>query len=454
MALRIITSNRMEVLVEELASVVKRPLASVFVPEIIVVQSKGMQRWLAMELAKNLGVWANAEFPFPNALIDRLFTSVIPNLTDPPEISSFHPDVLTWHIMEVLPGYLEQADFQPLAAYLAEDPAGLKRLQLAGVIADTYDQYTIYRSDLLASWENGAADGWQASLWRELVKNNSHHHRASLLMQFRRQLGRGKQKPADLPQRISLIGIPTLPPFHLEVLTAIARHTQVNLFLLNPCRQYWGRIVPERALPRIGQQEFDFSGGADYFETGNPLLASFGRTGRDFFETLISDCGEVAPEESFMEPDGNCLLHAIQGDILDLRDRRSEQKSIVSCTDDSLRIHSCHSPMREVEVLYDQLLHRLDQDPSLSPRDILVMTPDIESYAPYISAVFGSPERAEEKIPFSIADRSLRREGEAAETFLAILDLCGSRFTVTQVLDIVEAAPVLRRYGWPRAIWT
>ncbi|WP_243370963.1 exodeoxyribonuclease V subunit gamma [Geotalea sp. SG265] len=447
MALNIITSNRMELLIERLAAVVKMPLADAFIPEIIVVQSKGMQRWLAMELARKLGVWANARYPFPNALIDRLFASIIPDCAEVPETSPFHPDVLTWRIMELLPRHLHESSFQSVAAYLADDDNGLKLLQLAGVIADTYDQYTIYRADMVSAWEKGESAGWQASLWRELAISTPRRHRAALLSQFRRQLARGKFKPADLPRRISLIGISSLPPFHLEVLAAIARHTEVNLFLLNPCRQYWGGIVPERALPRTGQQEFDFSGSSGYFETGNPLLASFGRTGRDFFEILMGAGEDVSPEESFTEPGEDSLLHLLQGDILDLRDRRHAATATISPSDDSLRIHACHSPMREVEVLYDQLLHLLDRNPSLAQRDILVMTPDIESYAPYISAVFGSPERAEERIPFSIADRSLRREGEAAETFLAILDLFGSRFTVTQVLNIVEKAPVLRRFG-------
>ncbi len=447
MTLRIHTSNRMETLVEQLAGVVCQPLPSVFDPEIIVVQSKGMQRWLAMELAQRTGIWANGRFPFPNAIIDNFFSCTIPDLASLPDLSSFNPEVLIWRIMELLPSFLGCPGFEQVTAYLAGDINGLKRLQFAGAIADTFDQYTLYRPEMIMSWERGEGDGWQPHLWRQLSRNSKEPHRASLLMQFRRQLGRNGTVIRRLPHRLSLIGIPALPPFHMEVLTAIAGYTEVNLFLLNPCREYWGAIVSEKELARKGQQEFDFSGGTSYFEAGNPLLASFGRVGKDFFETLISDCGEVDYADTFVDPGEDCLLHAIQGDILQLRDRRKDGGSIVPQGDDSLRIHSCHSAMREVEVLYDQLLHRLDCDPTLSPRDILVMTPDIESYAPYISAVFGSPERPEQRLPFSIADRSLRRETEAGEAFLAILGLCGSRFSVTQVMDILETAMVLRRYA-------
>lgn len=444
MTLRIHTSNRMETLVELLTHVVRQPLSSVFTPEIIVVQSKGMQRWLSMELASRTGIWANGEFPFPNAIIDRFFSSIIPDRPTVPECSSFHPEVLLWRVLESLPRFLGRKGFEIVAAYLTNDLTGLKALQLAGAIADTFDQYTVYRPEMLARWERGEGDDWQATLWRELARQASGPHRASRLLRFRKLINSG-QVPVNLPRRISLIGIPTLPPFHMEVLTAIAAYAEVNLFLLNPCREYWGGIVSEKEMTRMGQQEFDFSGERTYLETGNPLLASFGRIGRNFFETLISN-GEADYVDTFVEPGEDSLLHAIQGDILNLRDRRGACRDI-SPRDHSLRVHSCHSAMREVEVLYDQLLHRLDLDPTLFPRDILVMTPDIESYAPYISAVFGSPERPEEYLPFSIADRSLRRDGAAGEALLAILNLHGSRFTVTQVLDILENPLVSGRFG-------
>ena len=448
MPLKIYTSNRMETLVDQLAAVVGKPLPSPFTPETIVVQSKGMQRWLAMELARRFGVWANGEFPFPNAVVEALFRSAIPDLAETPQVSSFHPDVLTWRLMELLPASLGCPGFEPLAGYLADAGDGLKRLQLAEKIADTFDQYTIYRPELLLSWEEGAEGGWQALLWRELVRNATDRHRAALLAEFRRRINRPDAAAAELPGRVSLIGIPTLPPFHMEVLAGIARQTEINLFLLNPCREYWGKIVSERELARLERRELDEDPLHGYFETGNPLLASMGGIGRDFFDSLIGDCGDAEFSDTFTEIRGSGLLHAIQADILDLRDRGAAgNRGIISPTDDTLRIHSCHSAMREIEVLYDQLLSLFDDDPTLSPRDILVMTPDIEAYAPYISAVFGTPERPEQRIPYSIADRSLRREGETAEVLLAILQLCGSRFAITEVLDILEAAPVCRCFG-------
>jgi len=440
MPLKIYTSNRMERLVDDLESVVRAPHPAPFTPftkEIVVVQSKGMQRWLSMELAQRIGVWANCEYPFPNKIVETLFAALLPDC--PPESPVFRPEVMTWRLMGLLHDSIGLPGFEEISGYLADDRDGLKRMQLAQRIADTFDRYTVYRPELLLAWETGAEGGWQALLWRALTAGLTQRHRARLLAEFRDGIG---SVPLKNQARISLIGIPTLPPFHLEVLSRVALHTEVNLFLLNPCREYWGQIVSERELARLEQRGMDQG---EWYETGNPLLASWGKLGREFFESIIGDCGDPERTESFAEIPADSLLHTIQGDILDLRDLTGKRQ--VTGDDLSVLVHSCHSPMREVELLYDTLLSLFEAGSDLSPRDVLVMTPDIERFAPYISAVFDTPEGVGVRIPYSIADRSLMNEGESAQALLAILRLCGGRYGVSTVLDILESPPVARRFG-------
>ncbi|HJV35518.1 exodeoxyribonuclease V subunit gamma [Geomonas sp.] len=441
MALKIYTSNSMERLVDGLEKVVRAPRTAPFTPfskEVIVVQSKGMQRWLSMELASRIGVWANCEFPFPNNIVETIFSHVLPDC--PAENSFFKPEVMTWKLMELLQAVSARPGFSEIAGYLVDDRDGLKRMQLAQRIADTFDRYTVYRPELVLSWERGEGTDWQAQLWRELVSGIEQKHRARLLAEFR-----GAVASANLHQhpRISVIGIPTLPPFHLEVLTRVAEKIEVNLFLLNPCREYWGQIFSEREIAKLEKRGL---GPEEWFETGNPLLASWGKLGRDFFESIIDNCGECDRDDTFLDLPADSLLHAIQGDVLDLRGTHTWGRQ-VPADDRSVLVHSCHSPMREVEVLYDTLLAAFQADPALSPRDVLVMTPDIEKYAPYISAVFDTPEEGGERIPYSIADRSLKCEGEAARALLAILHLCGGRYGVSTVLDVLETPPVARRFA-------
>lgn len=438
MPLTLYSSNRMEHLVAQLGEVLRRPLADPLAPEVIVVQSKGMQRWLAMELAKVMGVWANGDYPFPNAFVWDLFRKALPEL---PAASPFDPAVLSWRIMGLLPGFLDQPAFAPLAGYLAGGQRELKLYQLAGKIADTFDQYTIFRPDMIARWEKGGENHWQAVLWRELAGEGKGLHREAVRSEFFRCLGRGEVDKTLLPERITVFGISYLPQFHLDVFRRIADATEVNLFIMGPCREYWADILPERIIARLSPEEREVR------IEGNPLLASLGLLGKEFSDTLV-ELGAMSGADTDLYGDApdTTILGMVQNDILRLEGSSGDQRP-VDGADRSILITSCHSPMREVEVLHDTLLNLFASSDGLTPRDILVMTPDIETYAPYISAVFDGCRDPRLKIPYSIADRSIRREGGLAETFLAILDLPGRRFPVTAVTEILASPPVHARFG-------
>ena len=140
---RLFTGNRLEALAAALANTLRRPLADPLTPEIVVVQSLGMERWLSMVLARRHGICANMAFPFPNTFVySDIFRALLPGL---PEHSPFERPVMTWAIMATLPGELGNPDFTPLRHYLDGDAGDLKWFQLAKRIADLYDQYLIFR---------------------------------------------------------------------------------------------------------------------------------------------------------------------------------------------------------------------------------------------------------------------------------------------------------------------
>ncbi len=444
MALNLFTSNRMEVLVDALASTMREPPTSPFTKEVIVVQSKGMQRWLSMQLASRYGVWANGHYPFPNAMVQELFEKFF---SPSPDSSSFASEVMTWKIMRFLPDLLDSAPFAPLLHYLADDPHGLKRFQLSEKIADTFDQYTLYRSEMLGRWETTLPlppeEAWQAMLWQKLVLGNEDQHRGKLKEIFCRQRGFTANEKKDIPERIALFGISYLPKFHLDILSAVSKVTEVNLFLLSPTREYWGDIISKKASARLSAPERALR------SEGNPLLASLGTIGRDFSEMIIDLSDEAfIHDENYVEPGESTLLHALQSDILNLSGTGEEEvKRTLDPLDRSLWIHSCHSPLREIEILHDNILTLLQQHRELSPRDIVVMTPDIETYSPYISSVFGAGAEGAGGLAYSIADRRMMNEGEIAGAVLQVLALYGSRFRASELFDLLASPPVSRRFS-------
>ena len=459
------TSNQLSVLSTMLTKVLElQPLENPLARETILVQSPGMAQWLRLTLAEHFGIAANVDFPLPASFIWQMFTRVLP---DVPDSTPYNKAAVRWQLMTLLPGLLDDPAFAPLAGYLAaggETAPQLRQWQLCEQIADLFDQYLVYRPDWIAAWEAGdnlpaaldpaGEQAWQPILWRALVarvakQTQGGAHRAGLYDAFIAALD-----PADarvcsqLPSRVMVFGISALPPRYVEALQALAQCTEVHLFVTNPSQQFWGDIMDQRTLARLAQKSPAGQAMADSQGEVNPLLASMGKQGRDFIYHLY----ELPAEEfeAFVPPADDSLLHQLQADILTLRDRgsgvlvsdNSRHKTPVRRDDDSLQCHLCHSPMRELEVLHDRLLAMFDADPTLKPRDVVVMMADVNSYGPAIQAVFG----ARGQIPFSISDRSATQESPLLLSLLSLLRLPRSRLGAAELLTILEVPAVLAKF--------
>ena len=447
--LKIFTSNHLEILAEQLAKTVNKPATSPLFPEIIVVQSRGMERWVSMELAKHNGICANCYFPFPNSFLQEISRRLVPDVS---EESPFAPDAMTFSIMKLLPTCIDRPGFDNLKTYLKDDLKSLKLFQLSEKISDIFDQYLVFRPEMIFKWEEGREDHWQAQLWRELVQSNGEMHRAKLRKVLFEKIESQTDKINNLPQRVSIFGISHLPPFHLMVYLEMSKIIQVNLFLMNPCKEYWADIVSDREMEGIKRKYIQTDNISDdlHLEKGNRLLSSMGAHGRDFFSFINRfDC---EMHEQFEDKTCDDILSCIQSDILNLRDRVQKnafgRTSIIRHSNDtSIQIHSCHSSMREIEILHDNLLAMFEKDPDLIPKDIVVMTPDIELYAPFIHAVFDTQTDDALHIPFSIADQNVGKENRVINGFLSLLDLKDSRFGVAQVMALLGSPGIKEKFG-------
>jgi len=453
----LISGNRMEWLARELAAHIKIRTGDSLAPELIVIQSRGMERWLALEIARHNGIAANLDFPFPDAFLRRILDAALPDTVSE---SFFDREVMTFGIYALLAD-LAAADpaFNVIQRYLRHDTGGLKRFQLAEQIARLFDQYLVFRPDMILRWDEGQLAGenpherWQAVLWQALRQRlPGKSHRAHLWRRMLASLQRGDVSDGTLPQRVSVFGISYLPPFYLQALSALSSLMAVDFYQLNPCREFWADIV-SRDEEKRWRRSWRNTGGvgteADlHLEEGNRLLASMGNQGRAFHR-LAGDF-DIQTEELFQDGDSRSLLAAIQDDILNLRHPSAEDERTAPSTagDHSLQIHACHGPMREIEILHDHLLNMLDTDPRLEPRDILVLTTDMETYAPYIQAVFGTPEDESQRLPFSLADRGVIQNRPVVDAFFLLLDLPQSRFPASEIAGLLEVASLRARFGF------
>jgi len=387
--------------------------------------------------------------------------------------------------MRLLPQLIDQPHFEPLQRFLTHDSDLRKRYQLSERLADLFDQYQVYRADWLEDWAEGRhqlrngrgeakaltpANCWQAELWRALLVDvgvqGMAQSRAGVHQRFIERINNIEVAPTGLPSRVIVFGISSLPAQALEALAGLARFSQVLLCVHNPCRHHWADIVADKDLLRHQYKRQARKSGMPVVldpqtlhQHAHPLLAAWGKQGRDYINLLDSydDPGSYRAAfrdgriDLFSESQPQNMLNQLQDDILELRplsETREHWPAVDPQSDQSIRFHIAHSAQREVEILHDQLLERFSANPDLRPRDVIVMVPDIDSYAPHIRAVFGQLERGDPRfIPFTLADQGQRGRDPLLIAVEHLLKLPDSRFPVSEILDLLDVPALRARFG-------
>jgi exodeoxyribonuclease V gamma subunit len=494
--LLVLHGNRLELLAEAVfAWMAANPLGPLE-PETVLVQSNGMAEWVKMELAAAHGVCAATRVELPARFIWQAYRAVL-GPAAVPATSPLDKLPLTWRLMGLLPALAEQPVFEPVASFLsggaARGDAG-RRLQLAERLADLFDQYQVYRSDWLQDWARGddvlrtglqtnarkadpvpADQRWQPALWRALqpapADAGAPPSRAALHQRFVEALRRAAPGDtpafAGLPRRIVLFGTTHIPHQTLQAIAALAAHCQVLMAVPNPCRYHWADIIDGRELLRATRHRHALRHGRDLSKVplqemhahGHPLLAAWGRQSRDFVRQLDAfDDAQAARRrfglqrvDLFDDTPGSTLLQQVQAAICDLMPLAEHPHRGVPAEDRSIVFHVAHGAQREVEILHDQLLHLLAHPPGdqpLNPRDIVVMVPDIDAFAPAIRSVFGQHARRDPRhIPWGIADQKDRGQQPLLVALEWLLRAPQQRFGASEVRDLLGVPAVASRFA-------
>ncbi len=488
--LAIIHGNRLEALRELLVYWMRTNPLGVLENETILVQSNGIAQWLQLALARSpndveqpgCGIAAALDIQLPSAFLWQVYRAVL-GADRVPKASPYDKSRLAWRLLRLLPDLIEQPECAQLRRFLADDLTARKEYQLAERLADLYDQYQVYRADWLSAWAEGrdlliGAQGqeqplpeeqrWQPLLWRairaDMDESQRNLSRADLHQQFLAACSQLKQRPRAVPRRVIIFGISALPQQFIEALSALAKHTQVLLCVHNPCRHYWADIIDGKELLRSTRRRQALKAGmpeevseADLHLHAQPLLAAWGKQGRDYIRLLDQFDDTSQYRDWFQridlfddaEPDVEhlSLLNQIQQDILELEPVPKVQR-LWHEGDDSLTFQVAHSRQREVEILHDQMLQWFQDDPSLKPRDIIVMVPDVNQYAPHIRSVFGRLSRRDPRfIPFTLNDQQNRGQAPLLIALELLLQLPQERFGISQLFDLLEVPALRERFG-------
>jgi exodeoxyribonuclease V gamma subunit len=423
-------SNRPDTLAVALAALMRANPLPLLENDYVVAPATAVSRWLGFRLADTLGIATRIAFPFPAAFAWQLFGRVLPDVA---QENPFDRTAMHWRLLRLL----GESAAPEVVRYLEGDN-GLKRHELAGKLAELFDRYLVERPDWLALWQAGKRlnlgpdEAWQADLWRRLVADLSNVATEHPRERFQATLRRDENARARLPRRISLFAVETMPALYWDVFVALAEWIDLHVFVLAPSREFWGDI--DRLRERL-RMEIENPQAADLFDVGHPLLASLGRSRRHGTARLAEAAERMGAVEHqyFAEPHAS-LLGTLQRDLLDLT------ASTEVPGDASLQVHACHGPLREAEVLHDRLLDLFASLPGLRPADLLILTPDIETYAPAIEAVLmHAPSGL--RIPCAVADRPLA-EAPLWRALRRLCEVAAGDLDAESAMALLEEPPV------------
>jgi len=467
MAFLVHTATRADAFVAPLAELLAAPAPDPLATEVLGVPTRGMERWLSQQLAQALGaapggrdgICANIEFRFLGGLIGQAVS--VPG--DDPDQDPWRPERAVWPLIDAVGELCDAAWLGHLISHIgldgSEDPDGVRRGRRYGVlrhVADLFDRYAMHRPEMVRAWAAGRLEdgqgrplstdvAWQARLWREV---RARIGVPSLPERLMSECARIRTAPdgVDLPSRVAVVGVARVPASYLQVLDALAASRTLALFVLHPSPVLWRAIRALDATGRAPRRADDPTATL----ARHPLLGSWGRDAREMQLAFGTDADRVwhAPAE----PEPATLLGHLQADIRANRppgDPAGGPPARLDAADRSIQIHACHGRARQVEVLRDAVLHLFRADPTLQPRDVVVLCPEIETYAPLIEAAFGTSDRragAAPALPIEIADRSVRSTNPLVAAVAQIMALAGERVTVTQVRELAALEVVRRRF--------
>lgn len=430
-------SNRLETLAASFAEHLAQTKSDPFKATSVIVQNAGMGRWLSMQLAQFTGIAANLKYLFPAELTWGLLRRVL-------TIADHNPcaiEVLRWRLLQEFLLHAEQ--HQAYLGHYLQAGQDDNAWQLAQQLAGVFDGYLFFRPDWVRKWESQTTtESWQEKLWQVVIAKPQLEHWVNLQHQFIHAFA--DVATEELPAQIIFFSIPALSPAYIELIAKVAERIDIHFFMMNPSMHYWGDIESNKRRMRYKPTE------QDYVLVGNPLLASWGIQGRDFIEIIRNSDPYPQELEYFLEPDLASRLHILQSDILNLADLPKHQdfSETLKQQDQSIAIHSCHSPMREVEVFYDQLLAILEEHSDLTAADIVVMSPDINAYAPFIESVFNASSVS---LPYSIADQRFSQAMTISAACAQLLELPQGRFEAESVFTLLEYAEIREHFGLDEA---
>ena len=463
--LTIYRSNKAEWLAEILGQELRINPPKITEEVDIIVSTWPTSRWLSEKISKVNKINALVKYPFPGTYLKKLVRIIIgvnPNEKDPWEKSN-----IVWNILELLPELMKskEADIIRNWKEIIEEENGhinLNSWDLANNIAEIFDDYILYRPEIIKQWLNKKTNKTPKEisvnkniLWQEILFNLLHEkiNKDPFCIQAEKAIKRLKKDDIskhDYPKNLYIYGLSSLAPLQIDLIQALSKVINIKIYLLSPCNDLWQRCEARRLKFR---NTWNTPPDRQWLLESPRLEAFLGRMGAEF-QQLLEGSGEYQlgtrnEEDIFsLSADiatnkGNIptLLEQLQQELLLTK---SENTLTKEKSDRSILFLKSPGKYRQVELIRDHILHLLANDKKLQPRDILIMTPQVDSYAPIIASVFNNIDHNSIQLPWIITDRSQEDKIGLTHFLLNLLEISAYRLSAS-TFENVLTNPALQK---------
>ena len=436
-----------------------------FEPVPVLVGSRGMERWLRHELATRLGGIACVDFLFPRAVFDGAARWLTGNpgasdrsvFWERPDgaVDPWSGAPLRMRVLRSLRARVGEPRFARRSRYLGGvgEAVRAREIAFAEEVCKIVERLLYDRPEDALAWAKRPARAPDEHAWLACILSDLHRE-AREPSPAQRLEDVQKLRPVHTGRALFVFCLSTLRPGDKLRIAELSRHLEVHLFALAPSSEWWQdirQLYAQRAALRDTRSPSQTSELLAALRDQNVLLAASGEPSRDlqvWLETLAYD--EPVPTAPLAA--APTLLGRLHRWIDRAEDNpragppaEAPWRDSRACP--SFEVHACHNPLRQCEALRDELLRRFAVDPTLEPRHVLVMTPDVGAYAPLVAAVFARAGGGTPAIPVTIADLGIRATNPVADALLQVLALAEERVTATRLLEILAVAPVRARFG-------
>jgi exodeoxyribonuclease V gamma subunit len=485
--LNIYFSNHLEILYQNLKKTLYTPFSNPFTRRLVIVYGPAMKSWLTLKMAQDpdLGIAAGIEFIYLNQAFEIL-RNIFQDGTNQSIPSSLELELMIEKEIVTQLNLLNTFDAQkkknwmPLIHHLKFNSRDLNSAQrfsaktekrLIGVsrqIAKYFKDYGRFAGQLTEQWNKNESLGWQEHLWQLLFNEQSNHQ--NLFQAFK--------QPIKTKENIEIhfFSISFLARCEFDFMQKLSGHLAVNYYMISPCAVFWSDIRSDKESRYLlshwekkkGEIDSEMSQLEELLADRNPLLANFGRMGREmvcqieestakiFANYILPSSVQQINDDPFCSDDlyyfetaePLTLLQAVQADILLMRNPQNSQPLTLQAKDASIQLHRAPNKRREIEITYHNLIKVMDENPDIEPRDILVMAPKISDYVPYIQQHFGSQES---QIECQILDLGLQSQSEIVQSFMHLLDISESRWDASHLMELFEKPSFQRKHQFTQA---